>query len=793
MSIKNPLVNNQCITYADITDTYNIYILANNTNETINSAIYYYTIDKELYDSISKNIILIKASIQLLENKIHFSKAYVVQEYVIQRFNKSNYILNDTKNIILLMLNMPISNIYIYISQFENKNTLINFNKKILINKYFFHKTNYLKDIINLTESNYWTDQYYQINLTQKFNNLQIKKTKILNREGDYLYDSNNKINFDIIHFKINNNNLFTNQDILDILLVLSEKEQYLLICNLIISKNYAYLVLNNYDLLIKYKNIFIKYCQVFRYLIGYAWSIFYLEESTKKSFINKNDKFIFDINTAAELPLYPFLINFPKMNPYMTIFVEDSILSPEQNIGGVINFKSNGIANLNTFINNFNIFCTGNSKNNLFENIDFKNDNIAICGSIICACLQKSHPLLELFNNYKDDEKIKRYFNEYYVNSDIDVIFQTNDNFDFMEKVIKFYNQIVINVCKINSYAEASHIQLYSLKTVYLYINNEDIKNIISENYDALYLMMNYIDNINITNPTIPEYNESNDFENIKKFILGNLHFDKVIILFDKLFNEEIKKYINNYPIEIQNKYCDFFDFSNKILIVKMYTDKIKVYDSKILLSYKYKIKSIFLDHELELFKIIYDDFFATVHKFHLPCVRGYYNGENVYLTPSCITAHLTLTNIDYNYFSGIADPYEIINKYRMRGFGTFLNLKEKNKLENYSKNFPFWKNLYNNNIYGPLNLTNKLFQPRLYNIESYYNSIPVDMDKEYTIVNKKMDYTIKDIIDEINKMYKVNSDINNIFQKLVTIKPNGTIDPIKKWIIDLYYDMNN
>jgi hypothetical protein len=781
INIQNPLIINQTITEEDIKNVFNIYILANNSNETINSAIYYYTINSELYDEISKNIVLIKTSKELLKNKTHLMKANIVPKYIIERFNKSNYILDENKNVILMILNIPIPNIYIYISQFEKKNSLINFNKKILLNNYFLNKIKYLKDILTLNESNYWVENFYNINLTYKFQNLKIKNSLKFkcNINSNYIENINNVvqnvIQTDTINFRINND-IFNSKNILQLLLSLADnpKEEFMVICYLLISKNYSNLILNNYELLIKYKHIFQKYAQLFRYLIGYAWSTFYFEECTKKSFMNKNDKFIFDINTASELPIFPFSIKDPKLNPYMTIFVQDNILNSENNIGSVINFASNGIVNLDMFKRNLNIFCSGNSNNNLFEDIDFTHNKIAIGGSVICACIQKEHPLLELFNKYTDEEeKIKRYFNEYYVNSDIDIMFQTNDNFDFMKKVIKFYDQISLNVCKFNSYAQKEHIKLQSIKTLYLFVNTNDIIKIAKDNYDMF------------------EYD----------YIIQNINEENISILFDNLLNEEITKYINKYTPEIINEYPDFFDFSNLKKNIKFLDNtNPKNYESKITINYKYKITSVFLEHDIEMFKIPFDDFFATVHKFHLPCVRAYYNGENVYLTPSCITAHLTLMNINFSYFSGVSEPYEIINKYRMRGYGTYLNDNEKKKLLDYSKNTICWNNLYDithyNNIYGLLNLNHKIFQPRLYNVDEYYNKTYVDLDKGYNIPqNLKINHSTKEYFDEINKIYKIqnNDIIINIFCKLYTIGPIGSILPIKKWVIEASYDLLN
>ena len=92
-----------------------------------------------------------------------------------------------------------------------------------------------------------------------------------------------------------------------------------------------------------------------------------------------------------------------------------------------------------------------------LLHDISWSKDKIALAGSAMCACVQKYNPLINLFNNYPENERVKRYFNEYYANSDIDVMFLTNDILDFMDKIKTFYNQIVLNVCNNNTQQSSS------------------------------------------------------------------------------------------------------------------------------------------------------------------------------------------------------------------------------------------------------------------------------------------------------------------------------------------------
>ena len=90
----------------------------------------------------------------------------------------------------------------------------------------------------------------------------------------------------------------------------------------------------------------------------------------------------------------------------------------------------------------------------------------------------------------------------------------------------------------------------------------------------------------------------------------------------------------------------------------------------------------------KIEMFRIKEKEFFNTVARFHFPCVRAYYQGDNVYMLPSCITSMMTGLNIEYKYFAGIRNPVDIINKYMHRGFGVLLNKFEINKLLEYNKN---------------------------------------------------------------------------------------------------------
>jgi hypothetical protein len=207
-----------------------------------------------------------------------------------------------------------------------------------------------------------------------------------------------------------------------------------------------------------------------------------------------------------------------------------------------------------------------------------------------------------------------------------------------------------------------------------------------------------------------------------------------------------------------------------------------------------KFKIEGIDLKHKLEIFQINYSEFFSCVSKFHLPCVRAYYNGTNVYMLPSAITAYMTYINIDYKYFAGSKDPIEIINKYKPRGYGTLENDKEKIHHISYNTFIKKWSNSYNissivtkkseKKIFKIHNLNNIIYKPKecnphLYNLESK----PTD----YNFIDYQIVESYNNLVDEYSIINNCNIDY---FLKYTTINQFGYVNPIKLWIIDAFFE---
>jgi hypothetical protein len=427
----------------------------------------------------------------------------------------------------------------------------------------------------------------------------------------------------------------------------------------LMVSKEYCHLVINNYDIM----TMMTKYIETMivevKHRFSYAWLTLYLEELLDKNKIKTNNKYIFDINTASILPQF-YNDAYIYSNPYMTTLISYKKLNYGNNVYGVVSNNCIGrrICTLDEFKERMNIFISGNKDIDLFDGIDFKKLNMGVTGSIMTACTQRYHPLLILF-----DDNHYKFFEEYYHNADIDIIINKQNIFEFYDTFIEFYTMLMCNVIK-NFNIEPDSIDYEVIQSIYVFTDDTN---------------------------KIEAYAE-------EKF---NKYNNELLIDFSKEEKEIIMK-----------KYPELFKFNYSNVVFKNKKQDNEYYKD-ILINYKFKIKCSVLNHNFEVFQCRADDIMNLVGNFHLPCVRAYYNG-NVYMTPSFITAHNTYMNIDYRYFAGTAHPCEIINKYRMRGFGTLLNRNELEIYKNYIKNHPKWGDISGCIIMGLLAPTSDIFYQR-------------------------------------------------------------------------------
>ena len=747
-------------------------------------------VNKEEFESIIQKMVLYETTTRILKNSLHFNSVVLSDIDIIEQANKFKYDISDSF-LVLPIYSISFLNIKQYLDNFEERKGLDLLYNQLVINDYFLEKkdtyknNSYIDNLIsNIKEGDYWKNYYNcMLNLTQKFNERTFNISRVnefANKDINELLDSLEKdkiqVNYleeiftrkkytdpsSIINkkgyrlYNIEKEGKYNKADINNLFDCLNKKQRFTLFCKLLVSKSYCHLVINNKYILDMMDKYIKKFSELFQYLFGYTWIKLYMEESIKKSYVKTDDTFIFDIDTASKLPVFPFDINDPSRNPYMPLLVSDHSLQPNNNIGGLlldhgdINLNHR-ICNLAEFTNRFNIFCSNKSHVNIFEGFDFKNNKTAISGSIMTACLQYNHPNLKLFrtpSNTTMDDVHNRFFSEYYAESDIDVMVKTQDIFEFIDISKNIYEKVSENICLYYD-ARSDNVKYNLNKAIYVFVTKDFImNNIVSGNLTF---------DIIVTN-----LNKSNIKELFFKYI-EECHIKKIKEEFKDFSVEEIKA--------LKTKYPEYFAFSVDNITIRYKNNKMKDSairinmpvqfsqeeidfiidktmeeqygiiqpttvihkdDLGIVFSFKARVSAPQIEHDLEIFPIKGDDFFSVVNNFHLPCVRAYYDGENVYMTPSCISSHLTFMNINYKYVCGTKDPIDIINKYRMRGFGTWLNKKEIKLFISYAVKNKFWNNLYNvshdnphtyKNVLGFLDSSHKLFHPRIFNAD-YYNS---------------------------------------------------------------------
>jgi hypothetical protein len=106
-----------------------------------------------------------------------------------------------------------------------------------------------------------------------------------------------------------------------------SHEELIILITNMLVSKEYCHLILNNQKMLELLLKISPNILEInFKKMISYGWLSLYLEETIKKSYIDINDRFVFTCTTASKLPTFQFSYNKLKDSPYLPILINDKL-----------------------------------------------------------------------------------------------------------------------------------------------------------------------------------------------------------------------------------------------------------------------------------------------------------------------------------------------------------------------------------------------------------------------------------------------------------------------------------
>ena len=573
-----------------------IYVLCPLKNEQVDADIFCKELPSGTWKDMTDKLVLEETSSRIIKNFEHNHNLLLVKGKDIEQFNKFGYEL-DEKILVLPLLNISYKNVSKYLKIYEGHYTLEDFYKILIINDYFskesklsFNSLMYISDMIkSIEESYYWTRQYNCLqNITKQFTNRMFKlkvtrnlkdpeiKDAISNLEKDnkmhnYLeniFDGKNFIDAASCLkkngyrlYSISKKSDISKSDMIAIFSKLNKVQRYLMFSNLVISKKYCHLVLNNIGILQMLENYIKFFSELNRYLFGYAWLRFYTEECIKKTNITKDDEFIFTIDTASLLPVYPLCMNEIKKNPYLPILVDDKVLQSQSNIGGFSfynvpdeKFLNQGIVNLEGFKKRVNVFISGNSSNDVFKDLDWKSIGMGISGSVMTACLQKRHPLMSLFEGKNGFDNISefdldysRYFNEYYPEADVDIMIKSTTPLEFIKKCKLIFNQMVVNICNFNpSNVEPKHIKMKVTQAVYLFVSEDLVKKV----------------------------SEEKDCSLTYDFIINNLDNQQVTELFKPYFESKIKEFNDNLYeeyneeelIQIKRNHPELFDKSDII-----------------------------------------------------------------------------------------------------------------------------------------------------------------------------------------------------------------------------------
>jgi len=758
---------------------------------------------KEKYNLTGITTIRIPKSI--LSNPKYLFRATLVTDEDLNRFFPNEKY--NTQEIVICLFELSKDKVFEYLSLYDSKNNLQKLDETLALVKVMDATKNikmFCNLIKNIEGSSYWANNFNtKMNVTTIFternfqarnndkivkitkeNLSKIKDTEDLTSSSDYPCNKTVNDRFsDITTFLRNNdrrtfyatmpdpnisfdvyNNIYSKLE--------TEKEKYLFLINTLVSKDYAHLVLVNEKILKENKDLIQKYIGAFKYAIGYAFLTFYFEECIFLNKTTKNHRYVFDINTANNLPVFPFSNENIKLNPYITLLVHDLQLNLKENCLGIDYIKDYdgyGVTDLNTFKRRLNMFITKNPDKDIFEGLNW--EFYGLSGSIIPACLQKRSPLLDvIMKNYNlsENDAYHTKYHEYYKTSDIDIMCNEQNLIEYLKKAHE-----TLELIKKNTDSTDNDVSHETIKTMSISITTQFFELTLDEFnkiYQTTWSAKEYQENVNDYRVRSYLYSFYSKYKQEQNTFLLKSNPNCVE-------NKFVKDYITYFSINDFTIYlCDesLYDKYNKketdiILRKSDFNSETVESDNKIVMkigdSIRFKFNFNKIGRQIEFFKSNSKDFFSLTAHFHLPAVRAYYQGNNVYMTPSCVTAMMTGINVEYKYFAGIRDPVDIINKYNRRGFGVILNSIELEQYKKFNENSDRFK-VGSKSVYDPI-----------------FAQIDTEKKKEYEYV--KTNENIKEFYSSYNSIVDVT--------KFNTISDTGKINQLKPSFFDFYYDSIN
>jgi hypothetical protein len=707
-------------------------------------------VEKTVFESLSNVVTLVSTTIQLLQTETHQNQTVKVGSEFLQRFNHQNLVLN-THELVIPILNMTCADTLIYTSLYESRYDINHLLKLKALSKYF-NCDSYtgivqqrLSEITtNMRESEYWLtfDNCY-LNETEEFQNREFQ-----NRQFKYVSPKVDSVSTSTI----------SKETIVEIFKATqNEKELYDLFNTLLLSYNLCHLVINNDKVLDIMHPIITKYAALYRYIMGYSWLTLYKEEKSA----NRDSRVIFDIDTANKLPFFAYCEDDLHLNPYISVLADTESLNSTLNYLGIsqINgYREYGIDTLDGFKKKFNIFTSKTHNKSIFDGLETDSSgrwaSFVVCGSVIPACAEKRSPLIDTVttNDMNFDARWNRFFGEYYRECNINMMCNKQSVFSFMDEVSNLAKVINTNI--------NATVNIEPTKVCTVTINKNCISNCFSAvNSDYI---INNINTNQIKEMFYAKYVSTKIEKNVEQ---RNIHDSSTNSLYESFFklcsiDDLTICVVDKIDNTIISDNDTYLSDGNNIPMLKVSEDIL------------FNLTSPQLAHSIKLVKTDDEDYVVSISNFHLPCVRGYYDNVTVHLLPSCITALMTHINIDCSFTS---DPYDTLNKYRMRGFGTILNKEEKERLAAYNVTAAPEFSEESQHILGTIDMDKKLFKP------GKLIGVPDDC-------YRTVQHTYLDSFEELCMYYKnVTDDVDLIKYKAISI--NGDVVPFKRWILEAAY----
>jgi hypothetical protein len=459
-----------------------------------------------------------------------------------------------------------------------------------------------------------------------------------------------------------------------------------------------------------------------------------------------------------------------------------------------------------------FNIFCTEDPNKNLFDIEGIDPATLTVSGSIMTACLQKLSPLFEkcTSEDMDDVQRWKVFFKHFYGESDVDLMCRCES----VSELIMYGTKFIQHICKLYD-IDRDEVEVKPCKKSAIIVTKHFFKECVDDVNDAMDMEYTAKDLIELfkqidMNEYTPEFDQllqdyfHTDYTAQKS--KRNVEWRKAKKANEIKFDRELERsFTTHTPFKDFVVKMSSYDVSEATLhrrdsdiyfFVNDFRDEdnqVPPEENYVVFRYgeslKFKINATKMVRDVEMFKINDYDSFNTVARFHLPCVRAYYQNGKFYMLPSFITAMHTGINIDYKYFAGSRDPANICQKYISRGYGIVLNASEKKGILTYSKAVDEYNGMYKvrdaSEIFGPKTLTHNYFCPGVFKL---------GLDREsYVDHGTRFANSDADVIQayETESGYTPGSPdcVINMFN-MSPVTKTGDVSPYKAWVADAFYD---